>query len=102
MTDIDPRDFMDFYLVRVSPTVFSETSLTEDDFDADKHDYIYSSHVDDDELHIEFTTEQGAEKVLGEWNSEIDTIRGGNLIIRSPYSNDSPEIDGVLMFAPRT
>lgn len=74
MTDVDPRDFMDFYLVRVSPTVFAETSTTVEDFDEDEYSLIYSTEVIDDELHIEFTSEQGAEILVGDWNYRLDAV----------------------------
>lgn len=102
MTDVDPRDFKDFYLIRVSSRVFVETSMTEDVFDEEEYSLVYSTKVINDELHIEFSSEQGAEKLVDEWNYSLNAIRRGKLIIRSPYSNDGPDVDGVLMFQPRT
>jgi hypothetical protein len=56
MTDVDPRDFMDFYLVKVSSNVFAGTSMERDNFDEAESEFIYSTKEVDGELYIEFTT----------------------------------------------
>lgn len=101
MPEVDPRDFMDFFLIAVKPTVFSETSLTKDDIDEQQNPVIYSQNVVDDELHIEFTSKQGAEKLVEDWNRSLDAIRRGKLIIRRPHSSDKSEVDAYLTFQPR-
>lgn len=100
MAEVDPRDFIDMYLVEVKPTVFTFTSLTKDDFDESRHQIIFSSTVREGEVFVEFPTQMGAERLLGEWNQEIDFRRQGELNLHSAHPNDAAEVDAYLLFKP--
>jgi hypothetical protein len=101
MADVDPRNFMDFYRLKVQLSVIAETSMTRDDFDPEEHAVIYSTQTIDDELYVDFTSEQGAEKLIDDWNYSLDAIRRGALSIRSTSLKDRPEVDGLLIFHPK-
>jgi hypothetical protein len=102
MTNVDPRDFIDMYLVKVQPVVLSDTSMTRDDFDEEQHSVIFSRKNVDGDLHIEFTSEQGAERLVEKWNYNLDAIRRGKLILRAPHANDGSEVDAYLFFQARS
>lgn len=98
MSDIDPRDFMDFYRLKISLSVFAETSMTRDDFDEEEHAVIYATETIDDGLYVDFISEQGAEKLIDEWNYTLHAIRRGVLRMRDIQLKDRPEVDGLLVF----
>jgi hypothetical protein len=101
MTDVDPRDYIDMFLVKVQPAVLSETSMTEDDFEEDQDPVIFSRKYVDGKIHIELTSKQGAERLVEEWNQRLDAVRRGKLILRHPHSDDESEVDAYLFFQPR-
>lgn len=100
MTDVDPRDYIDMYIVEVKPSAFSDTSLTEDDLDEDWHANVFSHTIEGGEHKIEFTSEQGAEKLIEEWNQSLDFLRRGGLSLRNPHASDESDTDAYLLFKP--
>jgi hypothetical protein len=98
MTDVDPRDYIDMFLVEVESSALEVTSLTEDYFDEESHSVIFSHSRVDGEHRIEFTTEQGAEKVLEEWNESIDTVVPGGVFLTASSVDDESDIDARLSF----
>lgn len=98
---VDPRDFIDMFKVEVKPSALVETPLSEADFDEDEHMVIYSTERVDDELVVEFTTREGAESLIKEWNYTLDFHREGILYLRTPNSDTNPDTDAYLMFQSR-
>lgn len=101
MTDVDPRDYIDMFIVKVQPAVLSETSMTEDNFEEDKDPVIFSRKYVDGKIHLELTSRQGGERLVEEWNQSLDAIRRGKIILRCPHSDDESEVDAYLFFQPR-
>lgn len=98
MTDVDPRDYIDMFLVEVESSALELTSLTEDNFDEDNHSVIFSHKLETGTYRIDFTTEQGAEKVIEEWNQSMDTEVPGYVYLSTSSVNDESDIDARLLF----
>lgn len=101
MADVDPRDYIDTYVVEVKPSALGETSLRRDDFNEDQHLVILSQTDVGGELRIEFTTRQGAENLVEELNYTLDAVRRGKLVMRRAHSSDVSDADAYLLFKPR-
>jgi len=101
MADVDPRDYMDTYVVEVKPSALGETSLSKDDFREDQHQVILSRTDVGGELRVEFTTRQGAEKLIDQLNYTLDAIKRGKLLMRKAHPSDASDADAYLLFKPR-
>ncbi|WP_273836262.1 hypothetical protein [Halococcus sp. PRR34] len=74
----------DNYLVELKASVFRETPLTEDEFD--------------DDLRIEFPSEDHAEAWVSERNRSHSKM--GDITLHTAHPNDSSTVDAYVVFQP--
>jgi hypothetical protein len=88
------------YLVEVKPSVFIETSLTPTDFDPVSN-LSLSEDQFEERLLMEFISREDAESWISSLRPKL-SHRAGQLTIHEAHYQDDSEVDGYLIFHPRT